>query len=138
MRASVHKPFLHLKKRFQFLTVSRSGVSLPKHSFVLQFFTHPTKDLAKDLEASEDSPLVRFGFTASKKAGGAVQRNRCKRRLRALVQKHLNAINDSLSKPTDMVFIARTRTATLPFAALEQSLQEALGAIRHHEKAKKI
>lgn len=38
----------------------------------------------------DESPMVRVGFTASKKVGNAVTRNRAKRRLRALAREVLS------------------------------------------------
>jgi ribonuclease P protein component len=120
----VSKQFLHLKKRFEFVKVSKSGTTVAKPSFVLQFFTHTP--------APEDStpPTLRFGFTASRKVGNAVKRNRAKRRLRALVQKNLPLMQSDMqpafSRPLDIVLVARTRTVELPFPRLERDFQEAL------------
>lgn len=51
---------------------------------------------------------VRLGFTASKKVGGAVQRNRAKRRMRGLSDE-LMRLNGAFYSPQamDMNFIAR-------------------------------
>ncbi|KZD06284.1 ribonuclease P protein component [Oceanibaculum pacificum] len=82
-----------------------------------------------------DGPLVRIGFTASRKVGGAVVRNRARRRLRAIVDEvmPLNA------KPGhDYVLIARRDTATRDYALLLDDLRQALkrtGALRAGEGA---
>jgi ribonuclease P protein component len=69
---------------------------------------------------------VRVGFTASRKVGNAVVRNRAKRRLRAAAARMLSAEG----RPgTDYVLIARATTAERPFAALVDDLETALGRV---------
>ncbi len=118
---------MHLKKRFEFLKVTKSGTSVAKPSFVFQFLVSETPE--RDL-----LPLVRVGFTASKKVGNAIKRNRAKRRLRALVQKHLPLIKKTASSSTDLVFIARSRTIDLPFQRLERDMEEVLQAMGRLKK----
>jgi ribonuclease P protein component len=66
---------------------------------------------------------VRVGFTASRKVGNAVVRNRAKRRLRAVAARVLS----DMGRPgTDYVLIARAATAERPFAALLDDLEAAL------------
>lgn len=71
---------------------------------------------------------VRYGITASKKIGGAVQRNRSKRLIRAAFEQLEPRLNGSY----DVVFVARSRTSTVKmqtvFEQMEKQL-EALGAI---------
>lgn len=65
----------------------------------------------------------RIGFTASRKVGGAVQRNRAKRRLRALAR----AVMPELARPGfDYVLVARTAVLTCPYGRLEADLAAAL------------
>lgn len=68
-----------------------------------------------------DFPLSRIGFIVSKKLGGAVERNRVRRRLRELFRNHPH-------KPQglDIVVIARGHAADADFAVLERSLREGL------------
>ena len=69
---------------------------------------------------------MRVGFTASRKVGNAVIRNRAKRRLRAAAA----AILPTLGKPgTDYVLIARSGTAARPYAALLADLETGLRRI---------
>jgi len=63
------------------------------------------------------------GYTASRKVGGAVVRNRAKRRLRALVSE---LVPHAAAADMDLVLIARPQTAVLPFDALRADLAAAL------------
>jgi ribonuclease P protein component len=69
---------------------------------------------------------IRVGFTASRKVGNAVSRNRAKRRLRAAAAIVLPSQGKS---GTDYVLIARAGTAARPFSDLIADLQSALGRI---------
>jgi ribonuclease P protein component len=68
---------------------------------------------------------VRYGITASRKVGGAVQRNRAKRRLRAAAVAILPL---SARAGHDYVLIARTATLSRPFAQLTGDLEKAVAA----------
>jgi ribonuclease P protein component len=71
---------------------------------------------------------LRVGFTASKKSvGGAVERNRAKRRLRAAatVQLPLYGLGGH-----DYVLVARPGTLTQPFASILEDLAVSLRAAR--------
>lgn len=65
----------------------------------------------------------RVGFTASRKVGGAVVRNRAKRRLRAVAEQVIPAHGEC---GYDYVLIARAATAGRTFAALLGDLRAAL------------
>ena len=72
------------------------------------------------------SGALRIGFTASRKVGNAVARNRCKRRLRALADK----VMAEASEPAlDYVLIARTEALVRDFAVMETELRQALQKI---------
>jgi ribonuclease P protein component len=66
---------------------------------------------------------VRIGFTASKKIGNAVTRNRAKRRLRAAASQLLPLLGRG---GHDYVLVARGSTVARPFPALLSDIVTAL------------
>lgn len=66
---------------------------------------------------------MRVGFTASRRVGGAVERNRARRRLRAAAAEVLPAHG---ARGCDYVLIARQGTLTRPYGALAGDLAGAL------------
>src|SRR6201996_8855213 len=68
-------------------------------------------------------PLVRAGFTATKRIGGAVDRNRAKRRLREAARLLLPEL---ASPGFDYVFIARGGVTTRPWPRLLDDVKSAL------------
>lgn len=100
-----------LKKRSEFLYV-RGGRYQARPSIVIQMRAQP-----------DPSDSINVGFTATKKIGGAVVRNRCKRRLRELAR----ALLPMHGKPGhDYVFIARVTTAKAEWGALQKDVEKAL------------
>ncbi len=80
----------------------------------------------------DDGQHVRIGYTASKKVGGAVLRNRAKRRLRAAAA----AVMPELGEPGwDYVLIAR-RGATVArrFVKLTEDLTQAVHTLHARRK----
>lgn len=72
----------------------------------------------------QDGSGMRVGYTCSKKVGGAVLRNRAKRRLRAAAREVFPALGRA---GWDYVLIGRAgRTAGQPFASLVSDLSQAL------------
>jgi len=71
----------------------------------------------------DDDPLIRVGFTATKKIGGSVQRNRAKRRLREAARLLLPLHG----RPScDYVFIARGGTGQRAWGRLLDDVKTAL------------
>ncbi len=101
-----------LRSRERFQEVRRTGKSRKDHLAILVFLRN-------------DLPYSRFGFTASRRVGNAVQRNRAKRLLRESVRLRFKTINPGW----DMVFIARPVIVNQPFqrvdAACERLLKKA-------------
>lgn len=65
-----------------------------------------------------DGDRARVAVIASRRVGGAVQRNRAKRRLRELIR-HL-----PLRREVDLVLVARRQCVDAPFAELGAELEE--------------
>lgn len=81
------------------------------------------------VEARRRAPSgpVGVGFTASKKVGGAVSRNRAKRRLREAARKLLPDLGLA---GVDYVLVARPQTPEAPWEALLDDLGNALIRLR--------
>lgn len=83
---------------------------------------------------TEDPKLARFGFTATKSLGGAVLRNRARRRLKEAVRL---AGPDLAMEGYDYVLIAREGTVQRRFAELIKDLERALAKVHEPSPAKK-
>ncbi len=113
-----------LKRRPEFLTVAASRRRWVAPGFILQAARRP--------EDSELPLAPRIGFTASRKVGIAVKRNRARRRLREAA----NLVLPKRGTPGfDYVLVARGGTLTHDFAALVADLETAL--VRVHAEAEK-
>ena len=98
-----------LKKRHEYLRI-RGGARFHGKGFVLE-------GRLRDLDGGSRAIGqygARFGFTVTKRLGGAVQRNRIRRRLRAAVM----AASGAARGDTDYVIIAKAPAFDMPFAAL--------------------
>lgn len=79
---------------------------------------------AAPMPASEaNAGLLRVGFTASRKVGGAVERNRARRRLKAAVA---GIMPEHAMPGLDYVVIGRQATLTRRFSDLTDDLATAL------------
>lgn len=77
----------------------------------------------------------RFGFTVTKRSGGAVQRNRIRRRLKEA----LRLLNPLPARPGyDYVILARPEALGMPFLALQGELIWALGKIATGKDRRRI
>jgi ribonuclease P protein component len=102
-----------LKNRAEFLRVAATRVRAARPGLVLQAAPR----------ANEPEGELRVGYTASKRVGNAVLRNRAKRRLRAAAA----AVLPHHGKAgTDYVLVARDGTGERPYAALLADLEGAL------------
>lgn len=106
-----------LKKRREFLWV-RDGRRWSVPAFVLE--ARPRQNVA---DAGSEA---RFGYTVSKKVGGAVVRNRVRRRFRALTA---SLGSDQTQPGFDYVLIARTPAIDRPFSDLKTDLDVALARV---------
>jgi ribonuclease P protein component len=105
-----------LRKRADFLAAARH---LRRVSGAI------TLELAPTPEKARNPKSLRLGFTASRKIGNAVTRNRAKRRLRAAAYALLPL---SGREGHDYVLIARQGILVRDFAALKDDIAEAARA----------
>lgn len=101
-----------LKTRRDFLRL-RQGRKAARPGVVVQAMARP----------DDPEGPARAGFTATKKIGGAVERNRAKRRLREAARLLLPEFG---APGTDYVFIARAQTASRPWTGLLDDVKSAL------------
>lgn len=110
-----------LTKRPDFLRVASGRHKWAAPGLVLQ---------ARRSEVTHETPACRVGFTATRKIGSSVLRNRARRRLRAAASQ---VLPNHAIPGFDFVLIARAETNRRPFAALMGDLIEGLrrlGALR--------
>ena len=100
-----------LTSRPQFLAAAK-GVSQARGAVVVQ-----------RLDRRDGDATIRIGFTATRKVGGAVVRNRCKRRLREAARA---VVAQYGAAGSDYVFIARQGTADRPWDRLLDDVKSAL------------
>jgi ribonuclease P protein component len=118
MRASVP----HLKIRADFLRVAANRRRWAMPGVVLQIAPRPEGTGAS----------ARVGYTASRKVGNAVVRNRSRRRLRAAVA----ALLPRHADPTlDYVVIAREATPARPWPALLSDVETAMRRLKAWREA---
>lgn len=98
-----------LRRRADFLKAA-TGAKAPTAGFVLQA-----------IRRGEDG-LARVGFTVSRKVGGAVERNRVKRRLREMVRQTTAGMRPGY----DYVLVGRRSALQEPFGRMAAAFDAAL------------
>jgi len=110
-----------LKSRADFLRVAAGRRRAVRPAFIVQAAPQPTQGAS--------GATLRVGFTASRKVGNAVVRNRAKRRLRAIAAEVL----PQMGHPgTDYVLVARATASERPYAQLVGDLEGALRQLARH------
>jgi ribonuclease P protein component len=103
-----------IKKSQEFQEITKKGRRTVTRGFVLLACATARVDSAA------------FGITASRKLGGAVQRNRIKRRIRSAAYVTLPL---SATPGWGYVFIGRQACANLPFPLLIEEMKTAIGEV---------
>ncbi len=104
-----------LRKRREFFQVQQQGRKIHLRDLLVFVYLQKGKQ--------------RLGITASRKIGGAVQRNRVKRLLREVWRKE----HHGLSMGYDIVFVVKRSAVTANFSVLRQQVLE-LGRKLYHLK----
>ena len=113
-----------LKRRAEFLQVAAANRKWVAPGLILQVRRQPSSESPTHDAAPAAQPApVRVGFTASRKVGNAVKRNRARRRLKALVAE---MIATGANPGLDLVLIARPATVDRPFDELRRDLRQSL------------
>lgn len=100
---------VRLRHRSEFLAVAR-GARVHREPFVLQGLRRGEDDRAG---------TIGLGLTVTKKIGGAVVRNRARRRLREALRLTLPG---TVRPGVDYVVVARAAALSMPFARLQSEL----------------
>jgi len=103
---------VQLRHRSEFLAAAR-GVRVHRDPFVLQGLPRGE---------AERAGKIGLGLTVTKKIGGAVVRNRARRRLREALRLMLPG---PVRPGADYVVVARPPALSLPFARLQRELEAA-------------
>lgn len=104
-------PYIKITRRADYIAVSKEKWQA-RPNLVIQ---------AKNRQDDDDT--IRLGFTATKKIGGAVVRNRAKRRMREIARL---IIAENGQSQHDYVFVARPTTPSCDFFVLLDDAKQAL------------
>ena len=105
-----------LKKRRDFVLSNKHGQKIYNKNFILQKYCNPN---------ISDQELM-FGFTATKRIGNSVKRNRAKRRMRALVSSLLKEDNILFKQKYSYVLIAKQSILKASFFEMHNQLKQSL------------
>lgn len=106
-----------LKRPTQFKRV-RGGVRFAGPLFIIE---GRVRAAGGDTSGDADVSAPRFGFTITRKVGGAVVRNRVRRRLKEA----LRTLGDGAQPNYDYVVVASRAAHDYPFAGLQDALRDA-------------
>ena len=105
-----------LKKRKDFVLSNKFGQKSFNKNFILQKFS----------PADQNNLDIMFGFTATKKIGNAVKRNRAKRRMRALISIFLKEKAYWFDNTSTYILIAKKSLIKASFLDLKAEMKECL------------
>ena len=108
-----------LKKRKDFVLSNKFGKKIFNKNFILQKFS------------PQDYTILdpKFGFTATKKIGNAVKRNRAKRRMRSLISVFLKESAFLFDDTSTYILIAKKSLIKASFYDLKVEMRECLNKL---------
>ncbi len=108
------------------------GSRLRKHADFQLVYQQPKKTFSGNVaalyrvRAGDEGSGPRVGFAVGKALGGAVMRNRIRRRMRAAVGEHIAIV----SRPVDIVLHPRKSVFDMDFLKLKAEIQQILAAVQ--------
>jgi ribonuclease P protein component len=108
-----------LKKRRDFVLSNKHGQKTHNKNFILQEYCNPN---------IADKGLM-FGFTATKRIGNAVKRNRAKRRMRALISLFLKENRLLFDETSSYIIVAKKSLIKASFLDLRDEMKECLSKL---------
>ena len=108
-----------LKHRKDFVLSNKFAKKIYSKNFIIQKYTNSD---SIDLN-------LKFGFTATKKIGNAVTRNRAKRRMRALVSRFVKEDINFFDNKSSYVLVAKSSLNKALFINLYSEMQECLNRL---------
>ena len=108
-----------LKHRKDFVLSNKFAKKIFSKNFIIQKYNNSD---SIDLN-------LKFGFTATKKIGNAVTRNRAKRRMRALVSRFVKEDINSFDNKSSYVLVAKSSLNKALFINLYSEMQQCLNKL---------
>ena len=108
-----------LKNRKDFVLSNKFAKKIFSNNFIIQKYTNSD---SIDLN-------LKFGFTATKKIGNAVVRNRAKRRMRALVSRFVKEDINFFDNKSSYVLVAKSSLNKALFINLYSEMQQCLNKL---------
>ena len=108
-----------LKHRKDFVLSNKFAKKISSKNFIIQKYTNSD---SIDLN-------LKFGFTATKKIGNAVTRNRAKRRMRALVSRFVKEDINFFDNKSSYVLVAKSSLNKALFINLYSEMQQCLNKL---------
>jgi ribonuclease P protein component len=112
------RPGQHLRRQTDIRDVRQQGIRLDCRAFTIWWLARPA-----------GGALPRACFVASTQSvGGAIQRNRAKRRMREIFRRRQGL----LPAPCDLLIVARSQVNSWAFAQLDRAFADACGRMAPH------